>query len=136
MTLAAGTKVGPYEILSPLGAVGIGGIYRGRNTKVNHGAAFKVLPMPFADDAGWAAAHRGTRAGSPTPITRDQRRSMKGDVKRHNFPWARQPQVFLLSASSPCWAFGGSCVRLPIVGPGHEVRSRERLCEEGHFILP
>src|SRR5579863_3988050 len=49
--LEAGTKLGPYEILSPLGAGGMGEVYRARDSKLNREVALKVLPTAFASDA-------------------------------------------------------------------------------------
>ena len=50
MPLAAGTRLGPYEILSPLGAGGMGEVYRARDTKLDREVAIKVLPAEFAAD--------------------------------------------------------------------------------------
>ena len=44
MPLAPGTKLGPYEIQSPLGAGGMGEVYRGRDTRLNRSVAIKILP--------------------------------------------------------------------------------------------
>ena len=50
MTLAAGTRIGPYEIVAPIGAGGMGEVYRARDTKLNRDVALKVLPSQVADD--------------------------------------------------------------------------------------
>src|SRR5262245_46007535 len=51
MTLAAGTRLGPYEILSPLGAGGMGAVYRAKDSKLHRDVAVKVLPQRLAQDA-------------------------------------------------------------------------------------
>ncbi len=51
MTLPTGTKLGPYAILSPLGAGGMGEVYRARDTRLDRDVAIKVLPAAFANDA-------------------------------------------------------------------------------------
>ncbi len=50
MTLSAGTRLGPYEILSPLGAGGMGEVYRARDQKLDRDVAVKVLPQSVAAD--------------------------------------------------------------------------------------
>ena len=49
-TLTPGTRLGPYEILAPLGAGGIGEVYRARDTKLNRDVAIKVLLPAVAND--------------------------------------------------------------------------------------
>ena len=51
MTLSAGSKLGPYEILSPLGAGGMGEVYRARDARLKRDVAIKVLPASFSADA-------------------------------------------------------------------------------------
>src|SRR5262245_9368365 len=51
MNLAPGSRVGPYEILSPLGAGGMGEVFRARDVKLNRDVAIKVLTASFAADA-------------------------------------------------------------------------------------
>ena len=51
MPLAAGHKIGPYEIFSPLGAGGMGEVYRATDTNLGRQVALKVLPPAFANDA-------------------------------------------------------------------------------------
>src|ERR1700737_2483273 len=50
MALTSGTKLGPYEIVSPLGAGGMGEVYRARDGRLNREVAIKVLPPAFARD--------------------------------------------------------------------------------------
>ena len=50
MPLNSGTRIGPYEIQSPLGAGGMGEVYRARDTRLDRSVAVKVLPASFASD--------------------------------------------------------------------------------------
>ncbi len=48
MALEAGTKLGPYQIVSPLGAGGMGEVYRAKDTRLKREVAIKVLPADVA----------------------------------------------------------------------------------------
>ena len=50
MSLPAGTPLGPYEIVAPLGAGGMGEVYRARDARLDRTVAIKILPDAFAND--------------------------------------------------------------------------------------
>ena len=50
MLLSLGTRLGPYEILGPIGAGGMGEVYRARDTRLDREVAVKVLPEHLAED--------------------------------------------------------------------------------------
>jgi serine/threonine-protein kinase len=51
MPLSAGTRLGPYEIVAPLGVGGMGEVFRARDTRLDRDVAIKILPEAFAADA-------------------------------------------------------------------------------------
>jgi len=51
MAIQSGTHLGPYQILSAIGAGGMGEVYRARDPKLGREVAIKVLPEAFAGDA-------------------------------------------------------------------------------------
>ena len=63
MTLAPATRLGPYEIVAPLGSGGMGEVYRARDTKLGREVALKVLPGDFLEsEEGRARFEREARA--------------------------------------------------------------------------
>jgi serine/threonine protein kinase len=53
--ISNGTRLGPYEITAPLGAGGMGEVYRARDSKLGRDVAIKVLPSSLANDADYMA---------------------------------------------------------------------------------
>src|ERR1700726_3905726 len=64
MPLATGDKLGPYEILAPVGKGGMGEVYRARDTRLHRDVAIKVLPQAFATEAARERFQREARAAS------------------------------------------------------------------------
>src|SRR5215831_20009118 len=65
MTLSAGSRLGAYEILAPLGAGGMGEVYRARDSRLSRDVAIKVLPTASASDSDRRARFEGeARAAS------------------------------------------------------------------------
>ena len=64
MPLSAGERLGPYEILAPIGKGGMGEVYKARDTRLNRDVAIKVLPQAFATEAARERFQREARAAS------------------------------------------------------------------------
>ena len=58
MAIRSGTHLGPYEILSAIGADGMGEVYRARDSKLGRDVAIKVLPEAFTRDTDRMARFR------------------------------------------------------------------------------
>ena len=67
MSLAAGTRLGSYEIVAPLGEGGMGAVYRARDTKLGRAVAIKVILDEFASNDEFDPDRLET-AGPPVPI--------------------------------------------------------------------
>ncbi len=64
MRLSAGERLGPYEILGPIGKGGMGEVYRARDPRLNRDVAIKILPQAFATEAARERFQREARAAS------------------------------------------------------------------------
>src|SRR5438270_2977997 len=51
MQVTSGSRLGPYEIVAPIGAGGMGEVYKARDTRLDRSVAVKILPSAFADNA-------------------------------------------------------------------------------------
>ena len=66
MSLTAGTKLGPYEVIGAVGAGGMGEVYRARDTRLGRDVAIKILPRSVSDDPDrlWRFAQEARAAGA------------------------------------------------------------------------
>ena len=67
MALSAGAKLGPYEIVAPVGQGGMGEVYRAHDTRLDRAVAIKVLPQAIAADAGPDAAASSRKRAASQP---------------------------------------------------------------------
>ena len=64
MPLSPGDKLGPYEIVTPIGAGGMGQVYKARDSRLGRDVAIKVLPDAFPDQVSRERFNREARAAS------------------------------------------------------------------------
>ena len=64
MSLSAGERLGPYQILALIGKGGMGEVYKARDTRLHRDLAIKVLPQAFATEAARERFQREARAAS------------------------------------------------------------------------
>ena len=68
MPLAAGTRLGVFEVLAPLGKGGMGEVYRARDTKLEREVAIKILPEKMAERPDRMARFQREAKLEPPPI--------------------------------------------------------------------
>ena len=84
MAILPGTRVGPYEVLSAIGAGGMGEVYRARDSKLGRDVAIKVLPQAFARDAErMARFQREAKVLGPCQRARGRRLTEKRWSQHH-----------------------------------------------------
>lgn len=89
--MTAGTRLGPYEIVSLLGAGGMGEVYRARDARLQREVAIKVLPAGFADDAT-----RRARFERETQAVAALSHSKAIEIMKHAGPPVVQNQISLI----------------------------------------
>ena len=95
MPLSPGARLGPYEILAPLGAGGMGEVYRARDRKLDRDVAIKVLPQSVATD--------------PDALSRFEREAKAVAALSHpnsDFPSRKTNRKRCCACENPVLAFG------------------------------
>ena len=87
MLFTAGRRVGAYEIVAPLGAGGMGEVYKARDTRLNRTVAIKVLPERVALDPQPANASFAKRGPWPPSIIRTSARCTTSAIRKASTSW-------------------------------------------------
>jgi serine/threonine protein kinase len=74
-----GIRLGPYQILAPIGAGGIGEVYRGQDTRLNRAVAVKLLPLAVCERPG-SRAVQFQRIRDNVCLIVDYRRGLAGSI--------------------------------------------------------
>jgi hypothetical protein len=151
MTLLHGTRLGPYQILAPLGSGGMGEVYRARDTRLGREVAIKVLPADrLADETRRARFVQEARAASalnhPHIVTIHEIGSAEGVdfivmelvpgktldalIPRQGMRLGEAPSLGALHHTQP----GPSRVRQVSLGPRHLPPPVGRLCRPAHRV--
>jgi serine/threonine protein kinase len=78
MTLSAGARLGPYEIAAPIGAGGMGEVYRARDTRLDRTVAVKVLPAGLSSPESRQRFEREAKTISQSPTRTSARCTTSG----------------------------------------------------------
>ena len=92
MALTAGSKLGPYEILAPLGARGMGEVYRAKDTRLGRTVAIKVLPAHLS---------RSSFGVAMNDLLEENRLLLPRGPARGDSPEARAPRAAMSTARQP-----------------------------------
>ena len=142
MTLSAGARLGPYEILAPLGAGGMGEVYRARDAKLDRDVAVKVLPAQLTANADALARFEreakavaalshpnilsifdfGTHDGVSYAVTE----LLEGETLRGKLDGSTVTQKQAVGLGAPDRAGPLRCARQGRRAPGPEARQRLR----------
>jgi serine/threonine protein kinase len=117
MPLSAATKLGPYEIIAPIGAGGMGEVYRAHDTKLERDVAIKVLPPAVAQD--------------PERLARFEREakilaSLKGRLPLATARHTMNDVIAVTKSNAPAIAHGSQVrlASLPVAGELDELHRR------------
>ncbi len=77
MALAVGARLGPYELVAPIGAGGMGEVYKARDTRLGRTVAIKVLPPAAAADPDRRARFEGRSARGVGAQSSEHLRSLR-----------------------------------------------------------
>ena len=110
MALSAGTRLGPYEIVSFVAAGGMGEVYRARDTRLDRSVAIKVLPASFANDPDRlrrfeqeARAVAALKNFGPTLVSKYRSAAAIALSRSRSLPRTRETRWSTLPLSPPKW---------------------------------
>ena len=92
--MTPGTRLGPYEIVAPLGASGMGEVYRARDTRLDRSGAIKILPTDFAQNAQFKMGFEREAKTISQSITRtgrgDSEKYVMSGITTNSHKWRRR----------------------------------------------
>ena len=104
MALDSGTRLGPYEILGPLGAGGMGVVYRARDTRLERLVAIKVLPGDATSAQAFERFEREAKAIAALNHPGIARSTTSATLQCRSWSWSARRRISLRTASrSGAW---------------------------------